>query len=133
MGLPEASAALLQTLSTALVVIAVGYSALRLPSEASYLVAVIASQLVSPILWDHYAMLLLLPVAYLLERGQWWAIAVPLATSVLVLPFGMPAFLYPAAFWVTLLGVVVLGRRDRALVAAAVHESGRASASPLPA
>ena len=33
-----------------------------------YLVAVVASQLLSPILWDHYAMLLLLPVAYLLRR-----------------------------------------------------------------
>ena len=39
-------------------------------AEASYLVAVIASQLVSPILWDHYAMLLLLPVAYLCARGS---------------------------------------------------------------
>ena len=37
-------------------------------AEASYLVAVIASQLLSPILWDHYAMLLLLPVAYLVRR-----------------------------------------------------------------
>ena len=37
-------------------------------AEASYLVAVIASQLLSPVLWDHYAMLLLLPVAYLLRR-----------------------------------------------------------------
>ena len=48
-------------------------AALRLPAAPSYLVAVIASQLLSPILWDHYAMLLLLPVAWLLDRGRWWA------------------------------------------------------------
>ena len=35
-------------------------------AEASYLVAVVASQLLSPVLWDHYALLLLLPVAWLL-------------------------------------------------------------------
>ena len=61
----------------AVVVAAVGWStAARLVP-----VAVIASQLVSPILWDHYAMLLLLPVAYLLAAGRWWAVAIPLATS----------------------------------------------------
>ncbi len=37
---------------------------------ASFLVAVVASQLVSPVLWDHYAMLLLLPVAWLRAPGQ---------------------------------------------------------------
>ena len=37
-----------------------------------------ASQLLSPVLWDHYAMLLLLPVAWLIDRGQWWAVRVPL-------------------------------------------------------
>ena len=51
-------------------------------AEASYLVAVIASQLLSPILWDHYAMLLLLPVAYLLRRRRWWALLIPLVTAV---------------------------------------------------
>ena len=45
------------------------FAALRRPPVASYLVAVVASQLLSPILWDHYAMLLLLPVAWLLDRA----------------------------------------------------------------
>ena len=44
-------------------------AALRLGAVPSYLVAVIASQLLSPILWDHYALLLLLPVAWLMDRG----------------------------------------------------------------
>ena len=47
-----------------------------------YLVAVVASQLLSPILWDHYAVLLLLPVAWLLDRGHWWVMVIPLASSI---------------------------------------------------
>ena len=52
-------------------------AALWLPAVPSYLVAVVASQLLSPILWDHYALLLLLPVAWLIERGWTWAVADP--------------------------------------------------------
>jgi hypothetical protein len=79
-------------------------------ADASYLVAVVASQLISPLLWDHYAMLLLLPVAWLLERGQGWALAVPLATSILVIGIAPPA-VYPIAFAVCLVAPIVLGRR----------------------
>ena len=64
-----------------LVVAAVILAALRARADASLLVAIVASQLLSPVLWDHYAMLLLLPVAWLLERRQWWAVLIPLVTS----------------------------------------------------
>ena len=73
--------------------------ALRGSAPASYLLAVTASQLLSPVLWDHYAMLLLLPVAYLLDRGQCWAVLVPLATCILLISV-TPAAAYPIAFWV---------------------------------
>ena len=63
-------------------------------AEASYLVAVIASQLLSPILWDHYAMLLLLPVAYLCAAGRWWAVLIPLATAVPLVGL-TPPVVYP--------------------------------------
>ena len=108
---PETAAAI-QLGSTLLVVVALVVAAFRLRADSSYLVAVIASQLVSPILWDHYAMLLLLPVAWLLERRQWWAVLVPLSTSAVGLFVGLPAVLYPVAFWVALLGVMAVGRRD---------------------
>jgi alpha-1,2-mannosyltransferase len=111
LGIPEGIAAAIQLASSAAVVAMVLVAALRWPAEASFLVAVVASQLLSPVLWDHYAMLLLLPVAFLLERRAWWSIAIPLATSVLVLPFGLAAILYPVAFWVTLVGLLVVGRR----------------------
>src|SRR4029079_2459409 len=60
-GLPSGLATTVQVVSTALVVVALVASALMLRPDASYLVAVVASQLISPILWDHYPMLLPLP------------------------------------------------------------------------
>ncbi len=81
------------------------------PRRPSYLVAVIASQLLSPILWDHYAMLLLLPVAYLCAAGRWWAVLIPLATAVPLIGI-TPAVVYPLAFAVAL--GATLGGRDPA-------------------
>jgi len=81
-------------------------------AEASYLAAVVVGQLISPILWDHYAILLLLPVAYLLAAGRWWALAIPLVTA---WPFVAitPPIAYPVAFWVTLLATTWVGRAAR--------------------
>jgi hypothetical protein len=94
------------------VAIVVLYAIRRASPVASYLAVVIASQLISPILWDHYALMLLLPVAWLLAKGHWWAVLVPLATSVPLLGIS-PAVAYPIVFWVTLIAVVWLGRRER--------------------
>jgi alpha-1,2-mannosyltransferase len=112
-GFDAGVAAAIQFASTGLVIVLVVGTALALRADASYLVAVVASQLLSPILWDHYAMLLLLPTAWLLERRQWWALLVPLATSVVVLFVSAPAVLYPLAFWAALIGVTAVGWRER--------------------
>ena len=85
-------------------------AALRLEAESSYVVAVVATQLVSPLLWDHYAVILLLPTAWLLTRRQWWGVAIPLATSLPLLPIA-PAAIYPAAFIVSLLAPFTAARR----------------------
>jgi hypothetical protein len=118
LGAPAALAAALQLVSTLLVVAAVVVATRLATAEASYLVVVVASQLLSPVLWDHYAMLLLLPVAYLLARGYAWAALVPLATSVLVLPI-TPAAAYPVVFAVTLVALIRVGRQRAPLVPAA--------------
>ena len=106
LGMPRDAASLVQWASVGVVVLAVAYAALRRPPVPSYLVTVVASQLLSPILWDHYAMLLLLPVAWLLDRGHRRAALIPLATSV-VLVGVIPAFAYPAAFAATLAALLV--------------------------
>ena len=52
----------------AVIVVVMLVAVAKASTEVSYLTAVVASQLLSPMLWDHYAVLLLLPVAWLLQR-----------------------------------------------------------------
>ncbi|MEO8424796.1 MAG: glycosyltransferase family 87 protein [Actinomycetota bacterium] len=112
LGAPASVAAIIQLVST-ICVVGAFFAAVRWAGdEASYLVAVIASQLVSPILWDHYAMLLLLPVAYLLSAGRWWALAIPLATAWPLIGL-TPPITYPIVFWVTLVATLFVGRAAR--------------------
>ncbi|MDP9482959.1 MAG: DUF2029 domain-containing protein [Chloroflexota bacterium] len=112
LGLGADVASIIQLTSSVLVLVVVVAAARLSSAEASYLAAVIASQLLSPILWDHYAMLLLLPVAYLLAAGRWWALIIPLATAVPVIGI-TPAIVYPIVFWVALLAVLFVGARAR--------------------
>jgi alpha-1,2-mannosyltransferase len=111
-GVPPDTAALIQLVNT-IAVAGIVVAAVRLATdEASYLVTVVASQLVSPILWDHYAMLLLLPVAYLLSAGRWWAALIPIATAWPLIGL-TPAVAYPVVFWVTLVVTFLVGRSAR--------------------
>jgi hypothetical protein len=48
-------------------------------AELSFMVTIVASQLLSAPLRDHYAVLLLLPTAWLVQRGRTWAVVFPLA------------------------------------------------------
>jgi hypothetical protein len=111
-GVPPDTAAIIQLVSTAAALVVV-VAAIRLATdEASYLVTVVASQLVSPILWDHYALILLLPVAYLLSAGRWWAALIPLATAWPLIGI-TPPIVYPAMFWLTLVATFLVGHAAR--------------------
>jgi hypothetical protein len=110
LGLDPGIAGLVQILSTVIVLVVVVVAALRTTAEASYLVAVTASQLISPVLWDHYAMLLLLPVAYLLAAGHRWAVLIPLATATLLINV-TPPIVYPICFFVILFATMATGWR----------------------
>jgi hypothetical protein len=79
----------------------------RRDPATGFIAGVVASQVLSPLLWDHYAMLLLLPVALLLQRRQWWAAAIPLVTW---LPSDA---MYPLAFAAGLVGPVLTGTPAR--------------------
>ncbi|MCI0345390.1 MAG: DUF2029 domain-containing protein [Chloroflexi bacterium] len=126
LGASESLAWAIQLLNWALVGLALLFAVLRASAVASYLAIVVASQMVSPILWDHYALLLVLPVAWLLERGRWWAAVIPLVMMIWLLDV-TPPIAYPIAFWVTLLAVVWEGLRGRE------PEADRPSAMPRPA
>jgi hypothetical protein len=112
LGLSSDIGALVQLASTAAVLGVVVIGALRATPVGGYLVAVVASQLVSPVLWDHYALILLVPTAWLVARGILWAAVVPLLTPT-VLAGIAPAIVYPFALWAALFAVCVLGIRDR--------------------
>jgi hypothetical protein len=120
LGVPSGVATTVQVTSSVAAVTIVVVAALRAEAAASYLAAVVASQLLSPVLWDHYAMLLLLPVAWLVDRGRRWAIVIPLVSSVFTIGLTPPAA-YPVVFWLTLIAVVWSGRRSRSELAAGPH------------
>jgi hypothetical protein len=103
-GAGLAAATAIQWTGVALTIAVVLYAWWRSDAVTAYVTTAVASQMVSPLLWEHYAMLLLLPVALLLERGHWWAIALPL------LPWLGPAA-YPPIFLAGLLAPVLTGRR----------------------
>jgi hypothetical protein len=109
-GVPESIAAAIQWASVVATLVAVAVAARWRAADASFLVAVVASQLISPLLWDHYAMLLLLPVAWLLGRRQWWAVLIPLATSIVVVGI-VPTAIYPIVFGICLLAPILIGDR----------------------
>ena len=126
LGVARDAASLLQLGAMALVAIAVLVAARRINAAPSYLVALVASQLLSPILWDHYAMLLLVPVAWLLDGGHRWAVVIPLATSV-VLVGAIPPLVYPVVFGATLVALLGVGWADRRAAAAARLPAGAAA------
>jgi len=109
-GAGQALAWAIQIANWVAVAVVVIWATLRCAPIASYLAVVIASQLISPILWDHYALMLLLPVAWLVSRGHWWSVVIPLVTAVPLAGL-TPPIAYPLAYWVTLVAVVVEGRR----------------------
>ena len=77
LGLPPPLATVAFLLGVVAAVAAVAAS-LRRDPELSYVVTVSASLLVTPLLWGHYLVLLLVPAAFLAHRGRPWALALPL-------------------------------------------------------
>lgn len=102
-GLGLDAATVVQWLVVGLAVVVVLVAWWKADPEAGYLTTVVGSQVVSPLLWEHYAMLLLLPMALLLERRQWWAVLLPLAPWL-----GPPV--YPVIFVVGLVAPLLTTR-----------------------
>jgi len=107
LGAPESAAGILQLAMFGATIAATAWAWVRADAESSYVTTVVATQLLSPLLWDHYAMLLLLPTALLLQRRHWWAAAIPLAGW-------LPAPAYPVLFLVALVAPIVTRPRTEA-------------------
>ena len=115
-GVGDTLAWAIQILWWAAVAAVVLYVLWRGTDEASYLAVVTASQAISPILWDHYALMLLLPVAWLLQRRVWIAAVIPLATALPLIEV-TPRVAYPLSYAITLLLIAWQGTLTRRSVA----------------
>jgi len=120
-GASETVATIASVANLAAVAAVTLFAILRASAVASYLAVAVASHFISPVLWEHYALVLLLPTALLIDRGRWWAALIPLATSTIptmaeaagTSALGLPLAIYPVAFWVALLAVTWEGVRER--------------------
>jgi alpha-1,2-mannosyltransferase len=122
LGVDPGVAGLVQLANVIVLVAVVVFAGLRLPATPGFLVAVVASQLISPIVWTHYALVLMLPVAWLLDRRQWWAMVIPIVEAWILLPF-TPIWSDTIVFYATLAAVLVVGWSAR-------HEPDAAAVAP---
>jgi hypothetical protein len=79
LGVAEPLAALAYVCIAVVAVLAMLLS-LRRDPEVGFMVTLSASLLISPLLWEHYLAVLVLPAALLAERGRPWGLALPLLT-----------------------------------------------------
>ncbi len=75
---------------------------LRRDREVGFMVTLMASLLLSPLLWDHYLAMLLVPAVFLAGRGHRWAILLPLASWLPAIATGW-TWLYPGLVIVAML------------------------------
>jgi hypothetical protein len=126
-GVPLPIATLVQWVSAAVVGAVALLAWVRYPASVAIVVTAVASVMVSPIVWAHYAVILLLPVALLLERRQWWAVALPIVTW---LPVDA---IYPVVFAIGLLAPLAVGEQMRRSSSTALGlPSGAPIAAPSP-
>lgn len=95
LGLDESLADLALLMGYALGIAAVVLSLRREP-DLGFIVTATASLLLSPLLWDHYLAMLVLPAAFLVSRGRSWGLALPLLTW---LPGPLLPFVAMAGVW----------------------------------
>lgn len=77
-GLPDPVAELALVVSYLLGLAAVVYAARRRDESTAFVVTALATLLAAPFIHPHYLVLLLLPAAWLMDRGRWWGIGLPL-------------------------------------------------------
>jgi alpha-1,2-mannosyltransferase len=105
LGLSLPAASVVQWVTLAAVAVLALHAWLRRDAVSSLVVTAVATQLVSPIVWDHYAIVLLLPVALVLERRghRAWPI------GLLPIACWLPAAFYPLLFAVGLVAAWAVG------------------------
>jgi hypothetical protein len=78
LGLPATLKVFVIVATMAAALIVTSYASLRRDPETALVVALAASLVFSPLLHPHYLVALLVPAAFLADRGRWWGLALPL-------------------------------------------------------
>jgi alpha-1,2-mannosyltransferase len=112
LGVGPEVAGTIQAANTIVILVAVVVAGKVFRRDVSFLTTLVCTQLISPIIWSHYALLLLIPVAWLLDRGAWWALVIPAGEAWVLLPF-LPNWTYTLAFYLILAALFVIGWRTR--------------------
>lgn len=88
-GLPDRVAGFAMFASYALGLAAIAFAGRRRDAATAFVVTAVATLLVAPFIHPHYLVLLLLPAAWLMDRGHWWGAGLPLLGWLpgIVLPF----------------------------------------------
>jgi hypothetical protein len=88
-GLPDLIGGITMIASYVLGLAAVVFAGRRRDESTAFVVTALATLLVAPFIHPHYLVLLLLPAAWLMDRGQWWGLGLPLLGWLpdMVLPF----------------------------------------------
>jgi len=108
LGASEELATAIQWISVGAAGLVTIWSWFRLPPVPSYLITLLAVQIASPLLRDHYVLLLLLPAAWLMDSGRWWGALLALAYPLLAVTI-IPAAAYPIGFWVGIVTLLYVG------------------------
>ena len=98
----------------------------RAHAEASLLVTAVASQIVAPVMWDHYIVVLFLPIAWLLARHVWWVLAIGVALNAMFVLL-VPPILYVVAMDIVMLAVTWIGRERAARELAGLRPAATAA------
>lgn len=116
-GLSLELAGAIQVLSTVVVCAAMVAAWRFARPETSLMVTILASQLITPLLWNHYAVLLLLPMAWLADRGRMWVVVLPLLDWIALGSDDSWVYgsIIPVTFFAFLALVLVEANRDRHL------------------
>jgi alpha-1,2-mannosyltransferase len=119
-GMPMATSQWVGAAHTIAVLALVVFTARRGSADASLVVAAIASQVIAPVLWDHYAVVLFLAVAWLAARRQWWILVPALAMNATFVAW------FPPILWVGSMDLAMVG------VAGVDWWGRRRAAAPFP-
>ena len=126
MGVSPDVAPVIGVLHTGAVLVVVVLAARQAVPDAALLVASTASQIVAPVMWDHYSVVVFLPMAWMLARGYRPALIIGVVFNAMLIAV-VPAIAYVVLIDATLLAMWFLGRRE-ARQPAAVARSAAAAA-----